>query len=71
MTAFTQELRESTGDDDVVLMGDFNAYTQEDPMVELYDAGYEDLGSLFDEGRYSYVFNDMSGSLDHALSTAA
>ena len=40
-------------------------------MVEFYDAGYDDLGSLFDEGRYSYVFDDMSGSLDHALSTGA
>jgi predicted extracellular nuclease len=71
LVAFTEELRESTGDEDVVLMGDFNAYTQEDPMVEFYDAGYDDLGSLFDEGRYSYVFDDMSGSLDHAVSTPA
>jgi uncharacterized protein len=71
LVAFTEELRESTDDEDVVLMGDFNAYTQEDPMVEFYDAGYDDLGSLLDEGRYSYVFDDMSGSLDHAISTPA
>src|SRR5687767_8821403 len=70
LVAFTEELRESTGDEDVVLMGDFNAYTQEDPMVVFYDAGYADLGTAFDEGRYSYVFDDMSGSLDHALATA-
>jgi predicted extracellular nuclease len=71
LAAFTEELRESTGDEDILLMGDFNAYTQEDPMVVFYDAGYDDLGTLFDEGRYSYVFDDMSGSLDHALATAA
>ena len=28
-------------------------------------------GHEFDAGRYSYVFDDMSGSLDHALATAA
>ena len=70
LVAFTENLRKSTGDEDVVLMGDFNAYTQEDPMVAFHDAGYEDLGTL-DEGRYSYVFDDMSGSLDHAIATAA
>jgi predicted extracellular nuclease len=71
LATFTDELRASTGDEDVLLMGDFNAYTQEDPMVTLYEAGYTDLGTLFDEGRYSYVFDDMSGSLDHALATDA
>ena len=71
LAVFAEQLRESSGDEDVLLMGDFNAYTQEDPMVVLYRAGYTDLGSEFDEERYSYVFDDMSGSLDHALATDA
>ncbi|CCH89612.1 Endonuclease/exonuclease/phosphatase [Modestobacter italicus] len=71
LAAFTDRLRTQTGDDDVVLMGDFNAYTQEDPIEALRQAGYTDLGSAFDEGRYSYVFDALSGSLDHALATAA
>src|SRR3712207_46616 len=54
-----------------MLLGDFNAYSQEDPIVELLEVGYTDLGTQFDEGRYSYVFDDMSGSLDHALATEA
>ena len=70
LAAFTEELRASTGDQDVVLLGDFNAYTQEDPIEALRDAGYIDLGSEFDPDRYSYVFDDQSGSLDHALATA-
>jgi len=70
LAAFTEQLRESTGDEDVVLLGDFNAYTEEDPVQALEDAGYTDLGTEFDAGRYSYVFDDMSGSLDHALATA-
>ncbi|MGY1804087.1 ExeM/NucH family extracellular endonuclease [Blastococcus sp. SYSU D00922] len=70
LAAFADVLQESTGDHDVVLMGDFNAYTQEDPIVELAEAGYGDLGEEFDPGRYSYVFDALSGSLDHALATA-
>ena len=45
LAAFADELRASTGDDDVVLLGDFNAYTQEDPIEVLREAGYTDLGS--------------------------
>jgi predicted extracellular nuclease len=71
LAEFADGLRTSSGDDDVVLMGDFNAYSQEDPIVDLDAAGYSDLGTAFDEGRYSYVFDDMSGSLDHALATPA
>ncbi|MFC0681980.1 ExeM/NucH family extracellular endonuclease [Lysobacter korlensis] len=70
LAAFAAGLREQTGDDDVLIMGDLNAYTQEDPIEALRDAGYIDLGELLDPGRYSYVFNDMSGSLDHAMATA-
>jgi uncharacterized protein len=68
---FADDLRASTGDDDVVLMGDFNSYTQEDAIVDLDAAGYGDLGSEFDPARYSYVFDELSGSLDHALATDA
>jgi uncharacterized protein len=56
-------------DPDVVVLGDLNAYTQEDPVRALRDAGLTDLGERFDPGRYSYVFDGRSGSLDHALAT--
>ncbi|RBY93439.1 endonuclease [Blastococcus sp. TF02-8] len=71
LAAFVQGLRESTGDEDVVMLGDFNAYTQEDPIEVLRQAGYADLGSALDPERYSYVFDGLSGSLDHALATPA
>ncbi|PWW24524.1 5'-nucleotidase/hypothetical protein [Geodermatophilus normandii] len=70
LAEFAAGLVQSTGDDDVILMGDFNAYSQEDPIEALRGAGYTDLGEEFDEGRYSYVFDNLSGSLDHALATA-
>ncbi|SDD06115.1 hypothetical protein SAMN05660690_3266 [Geodermatophilus telluris] len=71
LAAFADRLRADTGDDDVVLLGDFNAYSQEDPVVALREAGYGDLGEDLDPGRYSYVFDALSGSLDHALATPA
>ena len=70
LAEFAAQLAEQTGDEDVLLLGDFNAYSQEDPIETLRTAGFTDLGEVFDEGRYSYVFDDMSGSLDHALATA-
>ena len=46
------------------LIGDFNAYTQEDPLTTLYAAGYRNAAS---QRQYSYVFAGLSGSLDHVL----
>ena len=51
----------------VVMAGDYNSYTMEDPLDVLYQAGYTDVGSRFDAGRYSYSFSGLSGSLDHIL----
>ncbi len=70
LRGFLDELVTSTGDGDVVAMGDFNAYSQEDPIQVLAGAGLTDLGAALDEGHYSYVFDALSGSLDHALATA-
>jgi 5'-nucleotidase len=51
----------------VALVGDFNSYTQEDPLQVLYDAGYTDGASHLAEGQHSYSFDGLSGSLDHVL----
>lgn len=71
LAAFSTELKARSGDQDVLLLGDFNAYSQEDPMEVLRKAGYLDLGTALDPGRYSYVFDGRSGSLDHALASEA
>ena len=52
---------------DVALLGDFNSYTQEDPLQVLYAAGYTDAASAFAPGKYSYSFSGLAGSLDHVL----
>ena len=49
-----------------MLVGDFNSYTQEDPLQMLYDAGYTDAAQR-SPTEYSYSFGGLSGSLDHVL----
>ncbi|WP_203231035.1 ExeM/NucH family extracellular endonuclease [Nocardioides caldifontis] len=71
LAAFAKGLARSTDDRDVLLLGDLNAYTQEDPIEVLRRRGFADLGEEHDPGRYSYVFDDLSGSLDHALASRA
>jgi len=56
------------GTTDAVLLGDFNAYAMEDPIRALHDAGWRDAFAVAKVERpYSYVYNGMTGRLDHAL----
>ncbi|HEX3588151.1 MAG TPA: ExeM/NucH family extracellular endonuclease [Pseudonocardiaceae bacterium] len=59
------------GTDRIFLLGDFNSYTDEDPMEELYGDGYTDLGSTLDPSEQTYSFGSLEGSLDHVLANAA
>ncbi len=66
---FANAMSTSAGTDKVFLMGDFNAYTMEDPIKVLTDAGYVDQGSK--TGKYTYSFGGAVGSLDHVLASPA
>ncbi|WP_374604756.1 ExeM/NucH family extracellular endonuclease [Arenimonas sp.] len=51
-----------------LLVGDFNAYAQEDPMRLLRSQGWQDAFQQMKlERPYSFVFQGLSGRLDHAL----
>lgn len=51
-----------------LLIGDFNAYAQEDPMRLLRSQGWQDAFAQTKlERPYSFVFQGQSGRLDHAL----
>jgi predicted extracellular nuclease len=58
------------GDPDVLIIGDLNAYSMEDPLTALKNAG---LISLLDASAkpYSYVFDAKAGALDHAVATSS
>lgn len=54
----------------VFLVGDFNSYTAEDPLVVLEKAGYTNIGQTeTDEDTYS--FDGLVGSLDHVFASSA
>lgn len=58
-----------TRSDRVVMLGDFNAYAMEDPVRWLRDdAGWIDaFRQAGIDQPYSYVYNGLTGRLDHAL----
>ncbi|WP_353648836.1 ExeM/NucH family extracellular endonuclease [Nakamurella sp. A5-74] len=60
----------NTADDAVISVGDYNSYSQEDPLQVLYTAGYSDAEHVYGLNKYSYSFSGRSGSLDHALLNA-
>ena len=61
-----------SGSDAALVIGDLNAYDEEDPIDALREAGYVDLIAAYQgELAYSYVFDGQFGYLDHALANAA
>jgi uncharacterized repeat protein (TIGR01451 family) len=71
LTWLTNTVVPAAGDPDVLLLGDFNAYGQEDPITTLAGDGYVDLmTSLLGAGAYSYVFDGQLGHLDYALASS-
>ncbi|QDC26804.1 ExeM/NucH family extracellular endonuclease [Georgenia yuyongxinii] len=54
----------------VFLVGDFNSYTEEDPLVVLGDAGYTNIGQTRTE-EDTYSFDGLVGSLDHVFANQA
>ncbi len=62
----------ASGGAGVLVLGDLNAYAEEDPLRILGDAGYVDLVRWFGgEGEHSFVFDGEAGRLDHALASPA
>ncbi len=60
----------ASGDLDFLIIGDLNSYAMEDPITAIKDAGYTNLLSTFKGAEaYSYIFDGLSGYLDHALAS--
>lgn len=61
-----------SGSDLALIVGDLNAYAQEDPVSALRAAGWIDaLHAARVSSPYSYVFDAQAGRLDHALLSPA
>ena len=72
LLTFVADLQAARQDNDVLVMGDLNAYGKEDPILTLAQGGLDDLIDAFEgQSGYSYVFDGEVGYLDHALATAS
>ncbi|GAB4198226.1 MAG: hypothetical protein OHK0022_17270 [Roseiflexaceae bacterium] len=71
LLTFIDSIQTSSGDDDVLAIGDLNAYGIEDPILTLEDGGMVNQAKQFiaPADRYSYIFDGQSGELDHVLAT--
>ena len=59
------------GAENVLIVGDLNAYAREDPITLLEGEGYTDLAQAFIEDPTSFVFDGQRGTLDYALANGA
>ena len=74
---YIAELKQGDMEPRILVVGDLNAYEQEDPIDALRAKGLVDLREHFGEGRssgdgggdYSYIYFGQSGSMDHAMAT--
>ncbi|MFJ2987147.1 ExeM/NucH family extracellular endonuclease [Collimonas sp. NPDC087041] len=71
LNSFVDKLK-LMGESDVLMMGDFNSYLQEDPTKVLEAAGHESLlKRMAANDRYTYVFGGETGALDHAYASTS
>ncbi len=69
---FAAGLVSGSGEADVLMVGDFNAYPNEDPIAAIKAGGFEELaGRLPAKDRYSFVFDGQAGLLDHEFASAS
>lgn len=59
------------GDEDVLLLGDYNCYTQEQPIQTIVRAGYADMLPLGRPENYSYSYKGEAGYLDRCFASPA
>ncbi|MBA8793482.1 putative extracellular nuclease [Friedmanniella endophytica] len=64
LASWVPSVQQASGARAVALIGDFNSYTHEDPLRTLEARGYVNAAP---ESDHSYVYDGLSGSLDHVL----
>jgi predicted extracellular nuclease len=74
LSMFVAQRQIASGSNDALLVGDFNAYAQEDPIASLTSLGFVDqiarAGHSGGTG-YTYVFDGAAGRLDHAIASSS
>jgi len=70
MSAWSKQLAASADTDNILILGDMNAYRFEDPINAIRAAGFTELMDELAEPTYSFVFFGQAGTLDYAFTSA-
>lgn len=65
--SFFNSLTDYYKDSDILVVGDLNAYSREDPVKVFTEAGYVNELERFSPDNYSYSYKREAGYLDHSL----
>jgi predicted extracellular nuclease len=71
LLTFANQFKLDRGITRVFLVGDFNAYSEEDPVQAIVAGGYTEEHSTTDPDEETYNFDGQIGSLDHVFANAA
>ena len=71
MAVWAKEVAVSSGTDNILILGDMNAYRNEDPIGAIRDAGFTELMERDRQATYSFVYSGQRGTLDYAFSSDA
>ncbi len=71
MTAWVKGLADSAGTDNILILGDMNAYRLEDPVNAIRTAGFSELMDGAPGRIYSFIYRGQAGTLDYAFASQA
>ena len=71
MSAWAKKLAASKGTDNILILGDMNAYRNEDPVGAIRNAGFTELMEKNQLPEYSFVYSGHRGTLDYAFTSDA
>lgn len=69
MSRWATDLAMSSGTENVLILGDMNAYRNEDPINTIRESGFVELMDQNEDKTYSYVFYGQHGTLDYAFAS--
>ena len=69
LLAMLPKAAEVFDDEDILLLGDYNCYTQEEPIQTIVRAGYDDMLPQGRSENYSYSYKGETGYLDRCFAT--
>lgn len=67
MSRWVNSLVSTTATPNALILGDMNAYRQEDPISTIRNAGFIELLDNSNRATYSYVYFGQAGTLDYAF----